>query len=232
MLFIACTQWREARVQISFAILKEEKRKMKTKQTIAIIGASGNMGSAISKSISGGNYRLLLLADKEEGKVRNLISSIQDINPSADVEAIKCSREASWEADIIISAVPYSAEKEVAEKIKEVANQKIVISITNPLNKTFDGLETSPYTSAAEELQKLLPNSKIIKAFNTTFAHDFSTGQTDGRQLDSFIAGNDEEALQTVSELVSTAGFNPVIAGDLSVSRTLESLLLQNISHN
>ena len=205
---------------------------MKTKQTIAIIGASGNMGSAISKSISGGNYRLLLLADKESGRVQNLISRIQEINPSADVEEINCSKEASWEADIIISAVPYAAEKEVAEKIKEVANQKIVISITNPLNKTFDVFVTSPYTSAAEELQKLLPNSKIIKAFNTTFARDFSTGASEGKQIDSFIAGNDEEALKTVSELVSTAGFNPVIAGDLSVSRTLESLLLQNISHN
>ena len=203
---------------------------MKTKQTIAIIGASGNMGSAISKSISGGNYRLLL-SDKE-GKVQNLISNIQQINPTADVEAISCSKEASWEADIIISAVPYEAEKEVAEKIKEVANQKIVISIANPLNETHDGLETSPYTSAAEELQKLLPNSKIIKAFNTTIAGDFSIPLTDGKLLDSFIAGNDGEALKTVSELVSTAGFNPVIAGDLSVSRTLESFLLQNISHN
>lgn len=203
---------------------------MKTKLTIAIIGASGKMGSAISKSISGGNYRLLLLADKD-GKVQNLINHIQRINPSADVEAVNCSKEASWEADIIISAVPYSAEKEVAEKIKDVANQKIVISITNPLNRNYDGLETA-YTSAAEELQKLLPNSKIVKAFNTTFAAEFSIPATNGEQVDSFIAGNDEEALQTVSELVSTGGFNPVIAGDLSISRTLERLLLQNISHN
>lgn len=40
---------------------------MKTKQTIAVIGASGNMGSAISKSLAKGNYRLLLFS---ETKVR------------------------------------------------------------------------------------------------------------------------------------------------------------------
>ncbi|HEY0677867.1 MAG TPA: NADP oxidoreductase, partial [Chitinophagaceae bacterium] len=123
-------------------------------------------------------------------------------------------------------AVPFEAEKEIAEKIREVANQKIVVSITNPLNNTYDGLVTAPGTSAAEELQLLLPNSKVVKAFNTTFAADFSTPVIDGRQVDAFIAGNDEDALQTVSEMVRTAGFNPIITGDLTISRTLENMQL------
>jgi hypothetical protein len=198
---------------------------MKTKQTIAVIGATGNMGFAISKSLAKGNYRLLLCSDNKE-KVESIINDIKSANPSADVEAIDCSAQASWEADIIIIAVPYAAEKEVAEKIREMANQKIVISIANPLNDTYNGLVTAPDTSAAEELQKLLPNSKVVKAFNTTFAADFSTPVIDGKQVDAFIAGNNEEALQTVSELVSAAGFNPIVAGDLTVSRTLENMQL------
>jgi 8-hydroxy-5-deazaflavin:NADPH oxidoreductase len=199
--------------------------KMKTRQTVAVIGASGNMGSAISKSLSRGNYRLLLCSG-DKGKVQELSNNIKSSNPSADVEVIDCSVEASWEADIIIAAVPYQAEKEVAEKIREVANQKIVISIANPLNETYNGLVTSLGTSAAEELQKLLPNSKVIKAFNTSFAANFLTPVIDGTQADAFIAGNDEDALQIVSELVSTAGFNPIVAGNLSVSRTLENMQL------
>lgn len=193
-------------------------------QTIAIIGASGNMGSAISKSLSKGNYRLLLCANDLE-KVQAVAQEIRNSKPSAEVEAIDCTREASWEADIIIAAVPYTAEQEVAGKIREVANQKIVISIANPLNDTYNGLVTAPDTSAAEELQKLLPNSKVVKAFNTTFA-DFSTPVIDGRQADAFIAGDDAEALQTVSELVATAGFNPIVAGNLGVSGTLERMQL------
>lgn len=198
---------------------------MQTKQTINIIGATGNMGSAISKSLAKGNYKLLLYA-REQEKLQPIVNEIKNANPSADVEAIDCNYTGCWEADIIIVAVPYGAEKEVAEKIREVANQKIVISIANPLNKTFNGLVTAPDTSAAEELQKLLPNSKVVKAFNTTFASDFSTPVIDGKQVDAFIAGNDAEALQIVSELVSTAGFNPIIAGDLPVSRTLENMQL------
>jgi 3-hydroxyacyl-CoA dehydrogenase len=39
---------------------------MQTKQTIAIIGATGNMGSAIARSIAKGPYRLLLKASKQD----------------------------------------------------------------------------------------------------------------------------------------------------------------------
>ncbi|MEP6794906.1 MAG: NAD(P)-binding domain-containing protein [Saprospiraceae bacterium] len=202
---------------------------MKTKQTIAIIGATGSMGSAISKSISKGGYRLLLKGN-EQASLDALIDQIKVNNVHADVEAVDCPTEASWEADVIILAVPYEAEKEITAKIAEVANQKIVISIANPLNKTYNGLVTASDTSAAEELQRLLPNSKVIKAFNTMFASDFSTPVIDGKQTDAFIAGNDVDALQTVSEIVTAAGFNPILAGDLSVSRTLENkqlLLIQ-----
>ena len=183
------------------------------------------MGSAISQSIAKGPYRLVLKATKQD-ELDALVSEIKTKVPNADIEAAVCPTEASWEADIIILAVPFNVEKELAEKIKEVANQKIVISIANPLNETYNGLVTAPDSSAAEELQKLLPNSKVIKAFNTTFAADFSTPLIDGKQVDAFIAGNAEEALQTVSELVTTAGFNPILAGDLSVSGTLERMQL------
>ena len=198
---------------------------MKTKQTIAVIGATGSMGSVISKSLAKGNYRLLLCAN-EQDKVQALAQQIKAEHASANVEGIDCKVQATWEADIIIAAVPFEAEKEIAEKIREVANQKIVISIANPLNSTYNGLVTAPDTSAAEELQKLLPNSKVVKAFNTTFAADFATPVIDGKQVDAFVAGNDEEAVNTVTELVTTAGFNPIVAGELSVSRTLENMQL------
>jgi 8-hydroxy-5-deazaflavin:NADPH oxidoreductase len=196
---------------------------MKTKQTIAVIGATGNMGAGIARNLSKGNYRLLLCANNPD-KLQALVQDIRMNDAAADIEAVTCAVEASWEADAIIVAVPYPAEKEVADRIRKVANQKIVISISNPLNAAYNGLTTVPDTSAAEELQKLLPNSKVVKAFNTVFAADFATPVLDGKQVDSFIAGNHAEALETVAELVSAAGLNPVIAGDLSVSRTLENM--------
>lgn len=196
-----------------------------TKQTIAIIGAGGNMGSAIAKKIAGGNYRLLLF-DKDQERLGSLTEDIQQAHPTADLGFMSCPHESTWEADIIILAVSHGAEKEIADKTRNVATQKIVISIANPVDNDFRNLTTRPDTSAAEELQRWLPYSKVIKAFNITFAADFEQPVIDGNQTDAFIAGDDEEALQTVIELMETAGFNPVITGDLSVSGTLERMQL------
>lgn len=198
---------------------------MQTKRTIAIVGASGNMGVAIAKALAKGNDRLLLIS-KEEEKLAALKAAITTDYPLADIEGMTCAMHGSWEADIIILAVPYEAQAEIAEKIREVASQKIVISIANPLNATYDALVTNPETSAAEELQALLPHSKVVKAFNTSYAANFAQTVIDGKQADAFIAGDNESALETTAELVKTTGFNPIIAGKLSVSRTLEAMQL------
>jgi predicted dinucleotide-binding enzyme len=93
-------------------------------------------------------------------------------------------------------------------------------------------LKIAPDTSAAEELQKLLPYSKVVKAFNTIFSGDFSQPVIDGKQTDSFIAGDDEEAVQTVAELVAAAGFNPIASGKLFSSRILENMTVLLIQLN
>lgn len=198
---------------------------MPTPKTIAIIGATGKMGSAIAKSLSLSSNRILLFG-KDMEKLNSLLQEIKEVNPNGDVEIISCPADACWEADIIIPAVPFAAENEVAEKIRPVTTGKIVISISNPLNKTYNGLLTAPGTSAAEELQKLLPYSKVIKAFNTSFAANFTHPVIEGKIADVFLAGNDEESLETVSELAKISGFNPIIAGELPVSRTLENMQL------
>lgn len=184
------------------------------RQTIAIIGASGSMGSAISKSLAKGNYRLILCSSSTD-KIRALTKEIKKQYPAADIINLNCSYDASWEADIIILAVPYSAESAIASKIKDVANQKIVVSISNPVNADFNELAMPADSSAAEELQKLLPHSKIVKAFNTTFAADFAQPVIDGKQVDALVAGNDDEAVETIVELVKTAGFQPIVTGKI-----------------
>ena len=198
---------------------------MEAKQTVAVFGASGNMGSAITKSIAKGPYRLLLISNDAE-KLPKLRADILKESPKVEAEAIQTLINARWKADIFILAVPYYSEAEIVSEIMDLAEGKIVISIANPINKDLTGLVTEPDTSAAEELQKLLPKSKVVKAFNTTFAADFTHPVIDGKQVDSFIAGNDEKSVKTVFEMIKTAGFNPIVAGGLQVSRTLEHMQL------
>lgn len=195
------------------------------KKIIAIIGAGGNMGSGLARTLAKAGHRVLL-AGHNQSILSDLLVGIKAATPDADVEILDCSKEASWEADIVIPAVPYPAQAEVAARIKDVVTGKIVISIVNPLNQTYDGLVTESATSAAEELAKLLPHSKIVKAFNTVFAADFYTPSVGGKTVDCFVAGDDEQAVATVSDLVRDAGFNPLVAGRLSVSRILESMMV------
>lgn len=196
---------------------------MAVKQTIAIIGATGDMGSALAKSLVSGPYRVLLFGG-DTAALATLEADIREEHSKAEVEAIGCPVDASWEADIIIPVVPYQAQQEVADKIRQVATGKVVISTTNPVNGTHSGVLTAPYSSAAEELQRLLPYSKVVKAFNTIDAADFARPVMDGRSVEVFVAGNDVEAVLTAMALVQTAGFTPVVVGELALSRTLESL--------
>jgi predicted dinucleotide-binding enzyme len=196
-----------------------------TKQTIAIIGVGGTMGSAIARNIGGSNYRLLLF-DKSPEKLSTLAEEIRRIHPEADLECMDCAHECSWEADIVIIAVLYHQEQEIAETIRDVVTQKIVISLANPIGQDLRKLITDSDVSIAEKLQKQLPHSKVIKAFNTTSAEDFKQPVIDGRKVDTFIAGDDEQALEMVVELVESAGFNPIKVDNLIFSRTLEHMQL------
>jgi len=65
-----------------------------------------------------------------------------------------------------------------------------------------------------------------VKAFNTCFSEMFDSPIIDRKRMDAFIAGNENDALDTVTDIVKSAGFNPIVIGDLSVSRTLENMQL------
>jgi predicted dinucleotide-binding enzyme len=194
---------------------------MALKQTIAIIGASERLGSAVATALSKGNYRLLLMG-KDEEALDALKSRLISSRAKAEIESSGCAKEASWEADVIIIASPYELEKEVVEKIKEVAVGKVVISISRPARNygTFHKSETS----AAEELQKMLPYSKVVKTFNSVFTNDSFSPVVNDKTGETFIAGNNSDALEAVSKLVLAAGFIPIVVGDLSVSRRLETI--------
>lgn len=191
------------------------------KSTIAIIGATGKMGSALARSFARAGYPLLLMG-REQERLQQMAEDIRSIDCSS-VEAVGCAKEAAWEADIIIPAVPYRVQAEVAGHIRPVAVGKIIISIANLSDHEMKLLAAA---SAAEELQNVLPHSKVIKAFNTTFAADFDCPRIAGITPDCFVAGDDAPSVEVVLQLVKDAGFNPLIAGDLHASRTLESMML------
>jgi len=206
------------------------------KKTVAIIGAVGNMGSPIALGLATAGYRVLLTDDIRNHPLRYmklswLESRIRCKVPQADVEMGISRREASWEADIIIPAVPYEEQAEVASRIKDVVTGKIIIILGNPLNETHKAVITTPDPGAAEELALLLPYSKIVKVVSPIFLAGPEIQKGDGVNGDVFVAGDDEGSVTTVAELVEDAGFHPRVAGTLAMSRTLGDVMAGGEEH-
>ncbi|MDD1773590.1 MAG: hypothetical protein LUQ14_03080, partial [Methanomassiliicoccales archaeon] len=75
-----------------------------------------------------------------------------------------------------------------------------------------------------EELQKMLPKSRVVKAFNTTFAHTMATGRLGNEKITIFTASDDLEAKKIVIGMAKGIGFDAVDAGLLRTARYLEPL--------
>jgi predicted dinucleotide-binding enzyme len=137
-------------------------------------------------------------------------------------------REAADWGEVIILAVPYHATRDAAKEIGSTADGKVLIDVTNALDQNGN-LAVGFTTSAAEQLQKLLPRGRVIKAFNTAFSQNQSTGRVGKEQLTAFIAGDNKMAKQIVKELSSDIGFEPVDVGPLKSARYLEPMAIMII---
>src|SRR4030065_1406498 len=138
---------------------------------------------------------------------------------------------ANW-GEAIILAVPYENVTDAAKAIGSAGDGKVLLDVTNAIGENMN-LAIGFSTSAAEELQKKLPKTRVVKAFNTVFAANQSTGRVGGEQLTLFVAGDDAKAKQTVMQLGRDIGFDPVDAGPLRSARYLEpmAMLLINLGY-
>lgn len=165
---------------------------------VSILG-TGNMGSAIQAVVEkGGNTVQLLGQDALEQAVTG---------------------------DIVVLAVPYPAISDVVAQRGEQLAGKIVVDITNPLDfDTFDSLVVPSDTSAAAEIAEALPHSRVLKAFNTTFAATLASGTVGGAPTTVLIAGDDADAKAQLAEVAAAGGLRAVDAGSLRRARELEAL--------
>ena len=184
---------------------------------IAIIG-TGNVGKALGGSLvrAGHNVTFSATTPKHATEAANGIGARAAASNTDAVDA----------ADLIILAVPAAALGELAREIGVSAAGKVVVDVSN--RPTPDPAGDS--TSLAEELQAQLPDSKVVKAFNTAFATRQAQPTLSGIAADGFVAADDESAKQTVLDVVESIGFRPVDAGSLAAARTLEGMAWLNIS--
>lgn len=172
---------------------------------IAIIG-KGNVGSALAEGLRrAGNEVRFGSRDPKETP-----------------------RDVSVWADVVILAVPWGAHAEIAKSAGNALDGKTVVDVSNVLTPSFE-LALGFSTSGSEELQKLLPRARVVKAFNTIFAQNMSTGKLMGERLTVLVAGDDPGSKDTVRKLAEGIGFDSVDAGPLKSARYLEPLGMLSI---
>jgi predicted dinucleotide-binding enzyme len=173
---------------------------------IAIIG-KGNVGSALAEGLRrAGNEVRFGSKDPKESP-----------------------RDVSLWADVVIFAVPWGAHAEIAKTAGNALDGKTVVDVSNVMTPSFE-LALGFTTSGSEELQKLLPRARVVKAFNTIFAQNMSTGKLMGERLTVLVASDDPGSKDTVRKLAEGIGFDSVDAGTLKSARYLEPLGMLNIT--
>lgn len=181
--------------------------------TVAIIG-TGNMGSGIARLLAGKGVKVAI-GSRDPAKAAELAKEIGAGAEGGGIEA------ATKLADVVIMAVPYAVAAETVRDAGGFAG-KILVDISNPITPDYKALTVGHTTSAAEEIQKLAPQARVVKAFNTIFAQLLPAEARKGRSVQVFVAGDDEAAKKTVSDIVVKGDFEAVESGPLSNARYLE----------
>ncbi|WP_369134558.1 NADPH-dependent F420 reductase [Modestobacter sp. I12A-02662] len=165
---------------------------------VSIIG-TGNMGPAIAGVVTKGGNTVELLGRGD-----------------ADTPVT---------GEVVVLAVPHPAVADVIAQRGDQLAGKVVVDLTNPLDfETFDSLVVPADGSAAAEIAAALPRSRVVKAFNTTFAATLVSGTVGGQPTTVLIAGDDADAKSLLAGIVTAGGLRAIDAGSLRRARELEAL--------
>jgi 8-hydroxy-5-deazaflavin:NADPH oxidoreductase len=104
---------------------------------------------------------------------------------------------------------------------------KILIDATNPIlfaPGAPPSLAVGHTDSAGEQVQRWVPEARVVKAFNTVGHAHMVNPQFPGGPPDMFICGNDRAAKSTVTEIVTGFGWGTVDIGGIEGARLLEPM--------
>ncbi|GLK17347.1 NADPH-dependent F420 reductase [Herbiconiux flava] len=133
--------------------------------------------------------------------------------------------EATISGDIVVLAVPHPEVDGILTAFGAQLEGKTVVDITNPLDfSTFDSLVVPADASAASHIQAELLESRVLKAFNTTFAATLVHRQLGGVPTTVLVAGDDADAKAALIEAITAGGVSALDAGALSRARELEAI--------
>ena len=178
--------------------------------TLGLIGA-GHIGGQVARLAVTHGYDVVISNSRGPETLSDLV---KELGPRARAAT---ALDAAKAGEIVVVTIPL---KSIGTVPVEPLAGKLVID-TNNYYPQRDGhireLDDES-TTTAELLQRHLPKSRVIKAFNHIYAAELTThGQPAGtpNRRALVIAGDDADAKSTVTKMLDAFGFDTVDAGPL-----------------
>ncbi len=191
---------------------------------IGILG-SGDVGKALARGFASRSHEVTI-SSREPEKLQEFVAGQ---NGRIRAGSFK---EAAESGELVVLATLFAGTKHAIE-LAGPSNfaGKPVIDCTNPL-KFEEGkmpeLSIGFDNSAGEEVQRWLPDAKVVKAFNIIGSQFMIDPRLPGGPPTMFIAGNDDGAKKTVTELIESLGWQGAVSdlGGIEESRYLEPMCI------
>ena len=211
---------------------------MSGKETIAILGGTGDLGTGLAIRWSRAGHRIVIGSRRLE-KAQAAVDNLAKISPQTPAVPME-NADAARAGDIVVLTVPTEHQVSTLDTVKDGLGGKILIDVTAPLVPPRVGTVQLPAEgSAGKRAQDFLGDDvMVVSAFQNIAAHLL---QEDVQiECDVLVAGNKRAARDKVIELIGEAGLTGWHAGPIenaAAAEALTSILIQinrrhDISHS
>lgn len=211
---------------------------MSQKETIAILGGTGDLGTGLAIRWSKAGHNIVIGSRTQE-KAEAAVAELAKISPDTPAQAME-NGAAAAAGDLVVLTVPAAHQLSTLDAVKDSLKGKILIDVTVPLVPPKVGtVQLPPEGSAGKRAQDLLGEDvMVVTAFQNIAAHLLQ--QDVVIECDVLVAGNKKAARDRVIELIEEAGMNGWHAGPIensAAAEALTSILIQinrkhDISHS
>ena len=192
---------------------------MEKEISIAIVGGTGNLGTALALRLAAPGVRVVI-GSREREKAKAVVESLQSNAPRGRIEG-ESNQEAVKEAEFVVIAVPYEGHAKMIADLKGQVGGKTIINAVVPLQKGRPFVP--PAGSALLEAQTILGDeAPVIGALHNISALDLQ--DVHAPLGDVLVCGDSAEAKEKVMEIIRRIGANPFDAGPAANTYVIEGI--------
>lgn len=192
------------------------------KPTLAIVGGTGTLGSALARRLALAGYPVII-GSRTTAKADEAAKTIQASASGGDVRGAT-NADAARAGSIVILTVPWASHAAILDEIKAAASGKLLVDTTVPLVPPRVARVQLPVEGCAAlaAQQRLGEATRVVSAFHNVAAHKL---QTDADiDCDVLVFGDDPKDREVVISLAEAAGLRGLHAGPLANSAAAEAL--------